>query len=320
MLTLSEMRSQVSDRIGINDSGYNAKIDDWINYRYDDIVGRHDWPQLYRTSTLTVNVGDSVLALPRDCALLLNIQDRTNNINLAPLNPSAGGRGYLDSINTNGLATVYWWEGVSMLKQPSSASVITFASANASDTSQTIRVWGIDSNGAEQTESVSLNGTTNASTTNSYTRVDRISKDANTLGIVTATSNSAAVTVAKIDPYNFGTSYNQIRIVNPSANALSFNITYKIKVPRLINDEDVPMLDSSHALVVGAYIDALRQQRQHTKAKVLEYNQVEPYDPTTYEGKVRSMIQKIDQQAENVPVMWPMVDRAEIDTLYRYRT
>jgi len=318
MLTFLEMKNQVADRITFDDSEYLIKIGDWINYRYDDILGRHDWPQLYRTSTISLTAGDSTAVLPRDASLIINIHDRTNNVNLTPLNPSAGGRGYTSVIASNGLSTTYWWEGTSMLAQPLAATAITVVSSSASDTTQYVRIWGIDSTGAEQTDSILLTGTSGASTTTTYSRIDRVSKDGNTAGLVTITAGST--TIAKIDPYQYGSTYNQIRVVQPTGTDVTLNITYKIKAQRLVNDQDTPIIDCSQALVIGAYIDALRQQRQHTKAKVLEYNASEPYDPTTYEGKVRSMIQQVDQQAENIPVMWPHVETSSVDRIYGYRT
>lgn len=319
MLTFSEMVDQVAERINITDTAYKTKIKDWINYRYDDIISRYDWPQLYRTGSTAVAAGDSTLTLPRDIDVLLNIHDRTNDISLSPLNPSAGGRGYVDSIDNSGVTYIYWFEGVSVLAQPSSASVLAVVSSSASDTSQTVRIWGTDSNGAEVNDSVTLNGTNAQNTTVSFARVDRVSKDSNAAGLVSATSNAGAVTVFKMDPYNFGTSNNVIRLMPPSGSAVTFNYTYKFKLPRLLNDEDTPMLDCSHCLVIGAYVSALRQQRQHSKAKALEYNPNEPYDPTTYEGKVRSLIQKFDQQQENVPAMWPEIRRSRDDYTWGYR-
>lgn len=228
---------------------------------------------------------------------------------------AVGGRDYISNIDTSGLVTQYWIEGMSMLSQPSSASVITLVSSSASDTTQTVRVWGIDSNGAENTDTVLLTGTTAANTTIQFTRVDRVSKDRDSVGLVTGTAGTT--TIFKIDPYRFGTSYTVLRLATPSASAVSLSLGYKITQPRMINDQDTPIFDCSQALVIGGYIDALRQQRQHTKAKVLEYNANEPTDPTTYEGKVREMIKQYDQQQDNIPVFRPQVSREDIDNIWR---
>lgn len=313
MLTFLEMKNQVAHRINKTSAEYLTKIGEWINYRYDDIVSRHDWPQLYKSSTITVSAGDSTIVLPRDVKYIISLEDRTNDINLTPFGPSAGSRGYVDVINSNGVSSKYWWEGVSVLAQPSTAAVVSIVSSSASDTTQYVRIWGTDSNGAEISESVLLTGTSAASTTASFLTITNVSKDGNTVGLITGTSGST--TVFKIDPYSFGSSHTVIRLLPPSDSDLTFNIAYKRIVPRLINNEDTPIIDCSHALIIGGYIDALRQQRQHQKAKMLEYNPTEPYDPTTYEGRVRSMIQEVDQQTENVPLLVPRVSRLSIDRI-----
>jgi len=315
MLTYSEMKNQVADRINKTSADYLLKIGDWINYRYDDILGRFDWPCLYRTSTQTLSAGDSSFVLPRDCGLIMSIQDRTNNQVLTATNPSVGARNNITTIDTSDYVTQYWIEGLSMLSQPSSATAISIVSSSASDTTQTVRIWGIDSNGAEQTDSVLLTGTTPAVTTVTFTRVDRVSKDSDTAGIVTGSAGTTAV--FKIDPYSYGSSYTNIRLASPTADAISLTLAYKITQPRLVNDQDTPIFDCCQALVIGGYIDALRQQRQHTKAKVMEYNANEPTDPTTYEGKVREMIKQFDQQQDNLPMFRPQVTRADIDYTWR---
>lgn len=314
MLTFSEMKTQVAERISIDDSGYDSKIGNWINYRYDDIVGRWNWPQLYNTTTITLTGGSTSLSFPRDVDYIISIYDKTNDVVLDPLDPSRGPQEYISVLDSNGIPTVYWWDGISVLAQPSSASTITVESSSASDTTQYVRVWGKDSNGAEITEKILLTGTTAATSTNTYASIDRVSKDSNTAGLITG--KASTTTLFKIDPYSYGSTNNRITIAQPSSSDLTLTYTYKRKVMRLINDEDTPIFDCCQALVLGAYVSALRQQRQHSKAKGLEYNQVEPYDPTTYEGKVRTLIQRYDQQAQNVPVFTPAIENFNIDKPY----
>jgi hypothetical protein len=134
--------------------------------------------------------------------------------------------------------------------------------------------------------------------------------------MIKITDTGQAAVYAKIDPYAFGSSSNVIRLSQPSDASLTLTYKYKKKVRRLVDTEDTPIIDCCQALVLGAYATALRQQRQHSKAKGVEYNQVEPYDPTTYEGKVRTLIQRYDQQAENVPLFRPQVEQSNIDNIY----
>jgi len=302
----------VSERIQKSDSTYLGKIENWINYRYDDILSRKDWPQLYRQTDMTATAGSETMILNRDVELITAIQDRTNDIVLVPMDPSIGARFFVDIQDTNGTPRNYWWEGSTVAAQPTSASVIAVASNSASDTSQTVRIWGI-SGGNEVNEQISLNGTTGVNSTNSYTRVDRVSKSATTSGTITGTSNAAAVTVFTMDPSSRTARHIKIHLLRRPQSNTTYTVVYKIRTPKLEFADDVPMIDCSQALVIGAYCDALRQQRQHSKAKVLEFNPNMPSDVSTYEGRVLQILQKFEQQAENIPLMTPQIQRDPID-------
>lgn len=97
------------------------------------------------------------------------------------------------------------WEGLTgaggAYAYPASAVVMTLASSSASDTAVTIRITGLDTNWAVQTEDVALNGTNNVNTTKSFLRINKMETVAgNAAGAVTAINN--AVTYAKITAGN----------------------------------------------------------------------------------------------------------------------
>lgn len=83
--------------------------------------------------------------------------------------------------------------------QPSSASVISVSSNSAADTTQTVLVRGLVS-GEEDVELLTLNGTTVVNGAKSFTKIYALSKSALTAGMLTFTSNAAAVTNATMSP------------------------------------------------------------------------------------------------------------------------
>lgn len=74
--------------------------------------------------------------------------------------------------------------------QPSSSTEIAFKSTDSSDTSQSIT---IEDEGAGTSESVSLNGTTLVSTSNTYEDIDALELDAETVGDVEVFINSGTM-------------------------------------------------------------------------------------------------------------------------------
>ncbi len=71
-----------------------------------------------------------------------------------------------------------WFQG-GAYAHPSSASTMTVSSANANDTSagtgaRTVQVYGLDSNYDEVTETITMNGQTAVTTSNTYIRANRM--------------------------------------------------------------------------------------------------------------------------------------------------
>lgn len=102
-----------------------------------------------------------------------------------------------DTSDTGEPTTIVPLQKIWVSAQPTSASAIAFVSSSSADTG-VVRVRGIVS-GVEVVESVTLTGVTAANTTNSFTSLISITKDATT-GTITATSNSAAVTNISLLP------------------------------------------------------------------------------------------------------------------------
>lgn len=139
-----------------------------------------------------------------------------------------------------GTPTDYWsWTEDMVLRQPNSASVVTVSSSSTSDTTQQVTVFGTVSSYPDQ-ETLSLNGTSNVNSTKSFSKIERIVKDASTVGRVTATTNSANVTVAVL-PVGDGTAgltYKKVRLWPTPDNVFPMNAWY-YKLPwRLVNDDD----------------------------------------------------------------------------------
>jgi len=108
------------------------------------------------------------------------------------------------------------WEntGTTQYAFPASAVVMTLASTSASDNTQaTVLISGLDSTWALQTETVTLNGTTNVTTVQSFLRINSMvltspgtSQDSN-VGIITA--KNGGITYAQI---NAGIGKNQAAV------------------------------------------------------------------------------------------------------------
>jgi len=97
------------------------------------------------------------------------------------------------------------WEntGTTQYAFPASAVVMTLASTSASDNTQaTVLISGLDSTWALQTETVTLNGTTNVTTVKSFLRINSM--------VLTSPGTSQASNVGIITAKNGGITYAQM--------------------------------------------------------------------------------------------------------------
>lgn len=279
--TLGLIKINASTDVQDTSSNIKTLAERYANRRYNEIYERFKsilGMQFVRESyQLSATAGTSKYALPDDFGEPIKVLDYTNNIQLNEIDPQqwvdrfglniAEGSGI--NIDTSGEVREYFIIDSNVVNDPSSASVISFVSSSASDSSQIMYVKGIASGRITQ-EEVSLNGTTTASTTNSFTRVLSISKNADTAGIVTATSNSGAVEIA-----NFSTDMREhrikvIKLVRTPAQALTIQIPYVQRFLPMTNDNDYPVFDCGDQIEIGATADLLRYKKQYAKAADLD--------------------------------------------------
>lgn len=147
-----------------------------------------------------------------------------------------------------------WIENM-VLRQPNSASIVTVVSSSTADTAlgQTVTIFGLVAGYPDQ-ETLTLNGTTSVNGAKSFSKIDRVVKNASTTGRVTATTNSAAVTVAVI-PTGAGTLgvfYKTVRLWPLPSFAFPMQVWYYKQPWFLVNDQDIHELgqEFDHAIIL----------------------------------------------------------------------
>jgi hypothetical protein len=303
MLTLLEMKTQVGRLIQKTDATYATKIVDFLNQRYDDILRRFAWPQLFRETTVMAATDDPFLIIGKDVELIIQLHDRVNDIVLTPTDPLTAARAHVGLLDVSGIPHTYYRIEDTIAKQPTAASALSISSDDVDDTQQTVRIWGI-SGGQEVTESKLLTGTTAVTSGYSYTRVDRVSKSAVTEGTVTLTANAGAVTVATLAPRELTARYLKIRLIRRPSSAIVYDLTYRLKAPRLEFDEDIPLIPCHNALIIGGYAQALEEQRQFAKAG-LEWQK--------YNGQIDWLIAQLMQQSDHLVHFTPHIEHDSLD-------
>jgi hypothetical protein len=165
------------------------------------------------------------------------------------------------------------WANTSVDKQVKNSSVITVVSSDSGDTSQTVTVYGTVS-GLPDSETISLNGTSSAAGSKSFTYVERIVKNASTTGRITVTADSGNTTVVvlPLGDTTAGIYYHKVQL-HPLPDLVLPIQVYSYKIPyRLINDDDVHELgqDFDEALILLATAKLKKEQNQGEGAEFMK--------------------------------------------------
>ena len=171
--------------------------------------------------------------------------------------------------------TIYrMWTEDWILEQPKAASVLQLSSSSSSDISIDVMVHGIVS-GYPDFEKITTNASNGTTTTNglkSFTKVDRITKDASTVGRLTLTANSANATVAVIPTGDTqaGLQYKHIQIFPTPDETYLLNVWYYKDPARLVEDEDIHELGSDFDEVI-ILLATSKLQAEQSKADVTNF-------------------------------------------------
>lgn len=171
-------------------------------------------------------------------------------------------------IMTNTPVGYRMWGMDATLEQPKSASIVTIASSSSSDTSIAVTVFGTVS-GYPDYEIITTNGsngTTSVAGAKSFSYIERIAKNQNTIGRITLTANSANTTVSVLPVGNTTTGpyYTKVQLY-PLPNAIFPIYCDYYKLPyQLVNDGDVPEIgeEFSEAIILLATSKLKAEQNQ----------------------------------------------------------
>lgn len=182
------------------------------------------------------------------------------------------GAGVLDILTNIPVAYRMWGVGA-VLEQVKAPSIMTISSSSSSDTSIAVTVFGTVS-GYPDYEIITTNGSNGTTTVNgakSFSAVERIVKNQNTIGRITVTSNSANVTVGvlPVGSTTTGPYYTAVQVY-PLPNSVFPIYVYYYKLPyQLVNAGDVSELgeDFSEAIILLATSKLKAEQNQKDDAE-----------------------------------------------------
>lgn len=214
------------------------------------------WLRQYGYTLTTVSgTSDYALSPLVDTSKIINFRDETNSQGISYISDSQFREINPGPDSTTGQEYLYTIRGFSPVQnQPTSASVLSLVSSSASDvTSYIVNIQGLNGSNILVNESVTLTGTTPVATTNSYTKVLALSKNLNTNGTVTITSNSGGVTNVVIAPKNRAISHPVVFLFNYPDGTGPLYYDFTIKLPDITDDNDISLIPEQYHDAIELY-------------------------------------------------------------------
>lgn len=320
MQTFQDYQTDVGNLLERSDSGMRTKIKTFLNDGQRFIIGYRPWMALLRNTSFSAVANLDYLITGPEVAQVIHISQRETPVVLALAKYYALLQRNIDALSTTGNPSVATPAGdVGVKAALPSAGTITVESSSASDITQVIRVNGYDSTTLLAiTESLTLNGTTAATSSNSYSAAEgyepKFSKDETTVGYVTIKRSST--TIAQIAPAATESRYKKWKVWPAFSSNLTMYLTSKARVYDMVNAEDTPPFDMDNAIKMFAFARCLQEKRQIAKAKEI-YGVVDAngqYNPGSFMAELETLVAAEPQFGENFTDQFlPQVNRDGID-------
>lgn len=285
-LTLDELRTRITDIVGVQASAEQARLTRWINIWYQQIGGMAEWKELLAIDTATPvsdagQLDASFLALPYTLVdTVYAVSNRGADLTVLRDGIISGEARFVNLTDQSGTPTGFSVIGTWPIAfQPDLGTDYVFlVSTDGSDTSQSIRIRGyktLTSTSATHripvNESLTLNGTSEIQTTSTVDFIEQVSKDSDSAGTIyiyhgtnytTAQAKGVAGIIGQLDRQS---RYTVLKLNRVDAGGNTYHYLYKRRVTLLTEDWDVPeIVGISKALIHAVSSEALRRRR-HTQ-------------------------------------------------------
>ena len=262
--------NNIASNIQDTSTAMSVIIKRYANDVYADILKRVNFQDINNDYSFPTVSGTSDYILPRNFGKEVYVYDSTNQLEIKSVSLQELINSNSADLYASGDIQKYIITIKPVRLQPTSTSTLSIVSSSASDSTQTVAIKYLDSNGIETYETVTLTGTTPVVTSGSAVEVLSISKSASTVGRITVTANAGAVTVAVLAPADLAYFENVVRFHYTPNGVVTIKMPYIRRPYPLFNDYDQPIIDCADIIELGATAMAWRYKRQFSKAQEYE--------------------------------------------------
>lgn len=300
--TLDELRDNIASVIMDTDTGTLTLIDNALNLTLGEIHHHHPWTWKRRKTTFATVASQEAYNLDEEIDEIALLRDLTNSRKLLYVPDRQFYRYIPDPENTTGTAQYYRrWEETGFSTNLAAADTVYVQSSSTADTTQKVLITGRrSSDGLVVTNSLSLNGTTTVTSTDTFDTdgLMYLSKSASTTGTVTVYRTTGATVLTRIGPNDTAPRYKRIGLYPIPSAVVTIYVEYYERLRYLVNDGDAPQMDSKWAWVL----------REGALAKMWQYKQKDAMFAASqglFDRGLKQMVREDDANPDYIPVLEP---------------
>lgn len=217
------------------------------------------WSFKRRSKTLSLTSGTADYELPKNAGEIYSITLSEAPYVIQPVAKYVFDRLVLNPIDTGNPSLSMLSDYLGVSEQPTAASTISVVSSSSLDNTQSVLIQGLVS-GEDDYEVVSLNGTSAATTSKSFTHIESVTKSEATAGRVTLTSDSGGVTNLVLGPNELTTRLRKITFFPEPASSLTATLNFFALPPNLTHKWQDTLIPDRWAYVIDQWAFALGLQ------------------------------------------------------------
>lgn len=263
--SLTQIADIVTRKIGKTDSAAVALCKDFIRSRYRMIYDAALWKETRLSLSISVTSGTTTVFVPHEMERVISARWDVDTV-VWPADHEflfESDSGIYDRTGTPRFWTALANSGVAVAP---GAKAITIVSSSASDTGLTVQVRG-EVGTTEDFETITLNGTTEATGTKLWTTITHIGKPT-TVGRMTVT-NSDDTELVVLWPKETARQHVRIQLHETPNTSKTLLLLGKRRPRELWEDADAPILRNiDNALLAYSEGDMLEYGKQYAKAQV----------------------------------------------------
>ena len=301
--THAELRSSIGKLIRDTTTDGATFITDCLNLTLLEIHNYYTWSWLKRKTTFATVASQEDYRLDEEVDRVAFLRQRSSPIKLTYVpdrlfytlipNPEDA---------TTGSPFYYrLWEDTGFTASLAADDTIEVLSSSTSDGSSfKVRVVGRNTDGIVIAETLTLNGTTAVTSTNTFDSGSllRVSKSANTTGVISVRRTTGSTVLIRIAPTEVNPRSKILSLYPIPSSAITMYLEYFERPFLLSDDHDVPQLDPKWMPVL----------REGTLAKLWPYKDAETKALAAqnfYEAALKRMRKEDEQLSDYVPVLQP---------------